>query len=85
MMRTMSAVREALVRLEVVLELAALDVLHRDVPDALVLAEIVDRDDVRVIEPPGRLRLAAKARDGGLGVLAGELVGANGLQRDRRA
>ena len=47
-----------------------------------VLAEIVDRDDVRMVEPPGRLRFAAEARDHGLGVLAGELIGADRLQRD---
>ena len=65
MMRTMSAVAEALVGLEVVLELAALDELHRDVPDAGVLAEVVDRDDVGMVEAPGGLRLAAEARDDG--------------------
>ena len=82
MIRTMSAGGEALVRLEVVLELAALDELHRDVPDAAFLADVVDGDDVGVREPPGRLRLAAKARDHGLGVLAGELIGADRLERD---
>ena len=82
MMRTMSAMREALVRLEVFLELAALDELHRDVPDAVVLAEIVDRDDVGMVEASRRLRLAAKARDHGRRVFAGKLVGADRLQRD---
>ena len=50
--------------------------------DAGVLAAVVDRDDVRMTEPAGRLRLAAKARDHVVGVLAAELVGADRLQRD---
>ena len=53
---------EALVRLEVFLELAALDKLHRDVPDAGVFAEVVDGHDVGMRQPPGCLRFAAKAR-----------------------
>ena len=85
MIRTMSAMPEALVRLEARLELAALDELHRDVPGAAFLAEIVDRHDVRVVEPTGRLRLAPKAVDHLRGVLVGELVLADRLERDRRA
>ena len=54
---------EALVRLEAFLELATLHELHRDVPDPVVLAEVVDGDDVRVIEPARRLRFAPKAGD----------------------
>ena len=63
MIRSMSAGAEALVGGEAILELAAVDELHRDEPRAVVLVEIVDRDDVRMIEPARRLRFAAKARD----------------------
>ena len=70
MMRTMSAMAEALVALEGFLELASLHELHRDVPDAVVLAEIVDRDDVGMIEAPGGLRFAAKAREDAFGGVA---------------
>ena len=73
---------EAFVALEVVLELAAVDEFHRDVPDAFFLAEIVDRHDVRMRQSAGRLRFAAKSCNDGFGVFAGELVGANRLQRD---
>ncbi len=73
---------EALVRLEARLQLASLDELHRDVPDACFLAEIVDRHDVRVVEAARRVRLAAKAVDHLDRVLAGELVLADRLQRD---
>src|SRR6476646_3405365 len=38
-------------------------VLHRDVVGALRLAAVVDRDDVRVGEPGGVLRLAPKPLD----------------------
>ncbi len=74
--------REPLVGFEVALELATADEFHRDVPDALVLADFVDRDDVGVRQPPGSLRLAAKAGNHRLGMLAGELVRANRLERD---
>src|SRR4029079_2428738 len=39
------------------------EVLHRDVVRALGVAAVVDRDDVRVGEPGGVLRLAAEALD----------------------
>ncbi len=74
--------REPLVRLEVALELAAANELHCDVPDAFVLADFVDRDDVGVRQPSGGLRLAAKAGDHRLGLLARELIRANRLERD---
>ncbi len=73
---------EALVRLEALLELATLHELHRDVPDAVVLAEVVDGHDVWVIEPARRLRFAAEAGDHGRGIFAGKLFGADGLERD---
>jgi hypothetical protein len=37
--------------------------LHRDVVGVLGLAAVVDRDDVRVVERGGVLRLAAEALD----------------------
>src|SRR5262249_24571815 len=40
---------------------AALDVLHREVGQAAVLAKVVDAHDVRVVEPGDRLGLAAEA------------------------
>ena len=43
------------------LEVAAGDVAHRDVELALVLAGVVDRDDVRMVERGGELRLAQEA------------------------
>src|SRR5205823_13807018 len=43
------------------LEVAAGDVAHRDVELALVLAGVVDRDDVRMVERSGELRLAQEA------------------------
>ena len=55
--------REALVGVEARLQLAPGDELHRDVRDALVLAEVVDRDDVRMVEATRRLGLASEARD----------------------
>ena len=45
------------------LQVPALQVLHRDVVGALGLAAVEDRDDVRVREPGGVLRLAAEALD----------------------
>jgi hypothetical protein len=45
------------------LEAAALDHLHGDVVRALCFAAVVDRDDVRVRERCGRLRLAPEALD----------------------
>ena len=45
------------------LEVLALEVLHGDVRQALVLAELVDGDDVAVVEPAGGLGLALEAGD----------------------
>ena len=55
--------RRRAARDEQLLERAPLEVLHRDVVGALGLAAVVDRDDVRVREPGGVLRLAAEALD----------------------
>ncbi len=49
---------EALVGVEEVLELLALDELHDDVGDVALLAEVVHLDDVRMVQPRDRLRLA---------------------------
>ena len=53
------------------LEVAALEQLHRHVDLALLLAEVVDGDDVRVVEAGRRLGLALEA-------LAQVVVGADG-------
>ena len=42
-------------------EIGALDVPHRDVQDAVGLARVVDRDDVRMVEAGGDLGLADEA------------------------
>src|SRR3954463_72095 len=42
-------------------QVAALDVAHRDVQGALVLARVVDRDDVRVVDRRRQARLADEA------------------------
>src|SRR3954453_11905804 len=42
-------------------EVVSLDVLHRDEEMVVDLAEIVDRDDVRVLQRAGRLRLAEES------------------------
>ena len=73
---------EALVLFEVLLELAPLDQLHRDVPDAGIFAEVVDRDDIGMRQPARGLRLAAKAREDLRRVAPGQLIRANGLERD---
>src|SRR4029078_4045141 len=74
--------RQPLVGLEALLELAAVDLFHRDEPRAGVFPEFIDRHDVRMIEPARGLRLAAEARDDVGTVRAGELVGAYRLERD---
>ena len=53
--------RRRLVALEERAERFALDVLHRDVRLAFVLADIVDGDDVDVLEPAGRSGLARES------------------------
>jgi hypothetical protein len=58
------------------------DELHRDVPDAGVLAAVVDRDDIGMRQPARRLRFAAKAREDFLRVAAGQLIRPDGLERD---
>jgi hypothetical protein len=60
-------------------EAAALDQFHREVVPALVLADLVDRDDVRVVEAGGRLGLGLEALD-----VTGrrELAGEDHLQGD---
>src|SRR5439155_21589927 len=45
------------------LQASPVEVLHRDVVGAFGLAAVVDRDDVRVREAGGVLRLAAEALD----------------------
>ena len=73
---------EALVGFEIFLELATLDEFHGDEPHAAILAEVVNRNDVGVAEPSGRLRLTAEARDDRGRFLAGELIGTNRLEGD---
>ena len=64
------------------LEIGALDVPHRDVQDAVGLAGVVDRDDVRMVEAGGDLGLADEALPER--VVIGEL-GTEDLQRDLAA
>ena len=52
---------EALLGVEGVLELAALDVLHHDVRELAFGAEVVHLDDVAVVEPRHRAHLALEA------------------------
>ena len=59
---------------------AALDEAHAEVVLALVLADLVDRHDVGVVEVGGRLGLDVEPLDVGLG---GELAGQDHLQGDR--
>src|SRR5258706_4747418 len=59
---------------------AALEQLHRDVGDALVLADVEDGDDARVVEPAGRAGLAQEA----LAHLAEDVLGQIGQQRLER-
>jgi hypothetical protein len=49
---------------DAMLERLALEQLHDDEVLVLVLADVVDRADVRMIQSRGRLRLALKALDG---------------------
>ena len=46
---------------QALLEVAALHVAHRDVEQVVDLAGLVDRDDVRVVDRGGQLRLAQEA------------------------
>ena len=57
--RLVRIVRAAL--LDQLLEVGPLHVAHRDVDEALVIAGVVDRDDVRVVDRGDRLRLADEA------------------------
>ena len=43
------------------LQVGAVDVAHRDVEDPVLAASLVDRDDVRMLERGGDLRLALEA------------------------
>jgi hypothetical protein len=67
---------------QVIAEAAAHHALHRDERVLVVLAVLVDRDDARVVEVAGRLRLALEALERVLGVLRVEVALADDLQRD---
>ena len=65
-MRAISLIAKALAAVEVVLELLALHELHGDESNAnpvLRLAIFIDCDDMRMIEPPGRLGLTLETRE----------------------
>ena len=64
---------------EQLLERAPVEELHRDVVGALRLAAVEDRDDVRMVEPGGALRLAAEPLDE---LLVGGVPVVQQLQRD---
>ena len=51
---------QALAGFHHLLQRASLEELHRDVGDAVLLADVVDRDDVRMVQPAGGFRLAQK-------------------------
>ena len=55
--------RETLVFFEVAFELATRHEFHRDKKRVVIVAEVVDRYDVRMIESPGCFRFTLKARD----------------------
>jgi hypothetical protein len=65
---------------QVLAEVAAVDQLHAEVVLALVFPDLVDRHDVRVVEPRGGLRLDAEALHVSLGC---QLAGEDHLERDR--
>jgi len=54
--------RQQPARQRVLQQIAALHELHRDVGKVLVLARVVDRDDVAMLQPPGHLGLAEESR-----------------------
>ena len=65
--------KEALL-LRVRLERVALDVLHGDEVAGLVLAHVKDGDDPGMLQPAGRLGLAAEAKAHLLGLARGQRV-----------
>ena len=65
---------------QVLAQASALDVLHRDVRPALVLEVVEHRDDVRMVQRPGELRLAREARRED--ALVGDAEAVELLQRD---
>src|SRR4030095_7801737 len=67
---------------EILLQLAALDEFHGDVPDTRVLAKVVDGNDIGMGQASARLRFAAKAGDDVGRVLADQLFRTNGFERD---
>ena len=74
---------DALVGFEQILQFAALHELHRDEGRAVVgLAILVDGDDIRMVEPSGRLRLALEARDHLVGFAAFQLLALECLDGD---
>ena len=68
----------------VLAQTVAFDVFHRDVGMVGVFAVLVDRDDARVAQRAGRLRLAAESAGQRLGfLLVVDQFLADGLDRDR--
>src|SRR4029077_7776614 len=72
-----------IVRFRIIAEVPALEILHRDVGEPTLFADIIDGDDVRMVEPAGGFRLAKETRSGfhelGLAEFTGER---NGLDRN---
>jgi len=77
--------REPEATLEPVPEFGAGHVLHHDVRRALLLAEFMDGDDVRVGEAPRRLRFALEAHQDVRELARFEHLGAQGLDGDPAA
>ena len=67
--------RQQPAELRVVAQGLALEILHGEVGDVIVLAGIMNGDDVRMIEAAGRFRLPEEVRAGRGQVILGKLLG----------
>ena len=74
---------EAGLPVQVSAQARAFDEFHRDVGDVLVLAVLVDADDVGMVDPPGGARLVLEAADELRGEIGIDEVHPHRLDRDR--